>query len=248
MKPTPRIIPWILAALLAIPAVALSQPHGRGGGHGGGGGSRSGGPSHSWSQRGNGQSRQYRAPARESRPSRGRAEFHRDRGSTRVRDSYRRDTRREVPYRNDRRYRDRREPIGPTARGRDRDGGYPYGGGRHDGYRLDRHDRYGHRSHSYYTHGFHRPRFAYHSRFSLGFALSTYPSYGTRYYDPYCGIPFRSLRSYVDHCWDLGHPEAILVVDRRSGAPIATCVYSRGRWVVDDSGYDAYGAGEYDDY
>ncbi|HYM82519.1 MAG TPA: hypothetical protein VEY91_14040 [Candidatus Limnocylindria bacterium] len=92
----------------------------------------------------------------------------------------------------------------------------------------------------YYTGHFHRPRFVYRSGFSLGFVISSAPSYGYRYFDPYCDIGFRGLGAYYDHCYDHDHPEVILLVDAHSGHPVATCVYRDDAWVVDDRFDDRY--------
>ena len=83
--------------------------------------------------------------------------------------------------------------------------------------------------------GFHRPVF-YGSGFSVGFVISAGPLYGYRFYDPYCGVTFATLDDYAYHCGALGHPEALLMVDIRSGYPVATCGFHRGYWVVDDCG------------
>lgn len=101
-------------------------------------------------------------------------------------------------------------------------------------HRYDRPDYSNHRSRHYYTASFHRPRFVYRSGFSLGFVIGAVPSYGYRYFDPYCDMGFGHLDDYYDHCHAHGHPGAILVVDVRSGYPIASCAYSDGYWVVDD--------------
>jgi hypothetical protein len=58
--------------------------------------------------------------------------------------------------------------------------------------------------------------------------------YGYRFYDPYCEMGFNSLDEYYDHAYDEGHPEVVLLLDARSGYPIATCTFDDGRWVVDD--------------
>jgi hypothetical protein len=90
------------------------------------------------------------------------------------------------------------------------------------------------RSRSYYVGSFHRPRFVYRSGFSLGFTIGMVPSYGYRYYDPYCDMEFNDLGAYYDHCDDYDHPDAILVLEIHSGYPIASCAYHDGYWVVDD--------------
>jgi len=125
-----------------------------------------------------------------------------------------------------------------------RDGRY-YGGDHRPTYSTRTRYRHGgpsysyHRPHHYYTAYFHRPHFVYRSGFSLGFVIGLVPSYGYRYFDPYCDIGFSHLSAYYDHCYDRGHPEVILVVDA-SGYPIATCVYRDGAWVVDDRYDDRY--------
>lgn len=100
---------------------------------------------------------------------------------------------------------------------------------RHDGPSYSHHD-----ARSYYFGSFHRPRYVHHSGFSLGVVISSVPSYGYRYRDPYCDIGFRDLDDYYDHCGDYSHPEAILVLDARYGSPIAFSAYRDGYWVVDD--------------
>lgn len=93
------------------------------------------------------------------------------------------------------------------------------------------------RPHYYYTGYFSsRPRYAYRSDFSIGLSIGFAPTYGYRYFDPYCRSYYRSLNSYYDHCWEYDHPEAILVYG--GGSPVATCVYEDGDWVVDDCGED----------
>lgn len=87
---------------------------------------------------------------------------------------------------------------------------------------------------TYYYGSFHRPRYIHRSGFSLGFVIATVPTYDYRYYDPYCEIGFDDLDDYYDHCYGHDHPGVILVVDYRSGYPIASCVYQGGSWVVDD--------------
>lgn len=159
----------------------------------------------------------------------------------------------------DRTYRDRigsttryRDRVGTTTRYRDRAGTTTRYRDRYAGDRYRRDGRfYGSRRYSgsrfYYSHGFYRPRYLYRSHFSLGLVIGAYPVYGYRYYDPYCGIGIASLGFYHDHCLDHAHPGAILVVDGRVGAPVATCVYDGGRWVVDDCGYDDAAYDDYDD-
>jgi hypothetical protein len=71
--------------------------------------------------------------------------------------------------------------------------------------------------------------------------IASVPSYGYSYYDSYCGIEFPSLELYDVHCLRHHHPEAILVVDARSRAPLGTCIYDSGRWVVDDCGDSGHG-------
>lgn len=87
---------------------------------------------------------------------------------------------------------------------------------------------------SYYGGSFHRPRYGYRSGFSLGVVIGSRPSYGYRYFDPYCDMGFRNLGVYYDHCDAYGHPDVIQVLDIRSGYPIASCAYRGGDWVVDD--------------
>jgi hypothetical protein len=96
----------------------------------------------------------------------------------------------------------------------------------------------GYYSRHYYTDYFYRPRYIARSGFWLGLTIGAYPAYGYRYYDPYCGIYFSSLGPYDGHCHGHGHASAILVIDRHSHAPIATCIYSDGDWVVDDCARD----------
>jgi hypothetical protein len=120
-----------------------------------------------------------------------------------------------------------------------------------------RHDGPGYRSsygshgswpRSYYTTYFPRPRYVYRSGFSLGFVIGAMPSYGYRYWDPYCGIGFRSLGSYSNHCH--GHRHAELILIYQGSDPVASCVYRGGDWVVDDCydrGYDDGYEDGYDD-
>jgi hypothetical protein len=75
------------------------------------------------------------------------------------------------------------------------------------------------------------------SGFSIGLSIGSFPSYGYGYFDPYCDLRFSSLGAYYDHCHGLGHASAILVIDSRTSAPIATCIYDGGDWVVDDCAY-----------
>ena len=124
-------------------------------------------------------------------------------------------------------YRVTREPIGSTRyRGTTRyRGGFPsarYGYGGNWGPRF------------YYGSYWRRPHF-YRSSFSIGFVIASTPRYSYyRYYDPFCGIAFRSLGSYYRHCdWE-GHPAVIEIIDSRYGGPVATCIYDGGAWVVDD--------------
>lgn len=125
-------------------------------------------------------------------------------------------------YRADVRWRDSgRRSDAPSYRSRTR---YRYDGPSHSYYPP----RY------YYTGSFHRPRFVFRSGFSLGFVIGSVPSYGYRYFDPYCDMGFSNLGIYYDHCDDYGHPDAILVLDMQSGYPIASCAYRGGYWVVDD--------------
>jgi hypothetical protein len=93
---------------------------------------------------------------------------------------------------------------------------------------------YSYRPRTYYYGSFHRPRFIHRSGFSLGFVIGAEPSYGYRYYDPYCDEGFDDVDDYYDHCYRYGHPDVILVVDYDSGYPIASCIYQGGYWVVDD--------------
>lgn len=124
----------------------------------------------------------------------------------------------------------RYKPSGPIIR---RGGG----GGGH--YYTTRH---------YYTNNFYRPRYIARSGFWIGLSIGTYPAYGYRYWDPYCGIHFSSLVPYYTHCHGHSHPSAIVIIDHRSRAPIATCVYDDGAWVVDDCAHDDYAyEDEYDD-
>lgn len=144
----------------------------------------------------------------------------RERGSSR---GYTRDAREQV------RYRDggaRYKPSGPIIH---------HGGGG------------AYRGRTYYTSHFYRPRYIARSAFWIGLTLGAYPAYGYRYYDPYCGIHFGSLEPYYGHCHGYGHPSAILVIDYRSHAPIATCIYDDGDWVVDDCARHDY-AYEEDQY
>jgi hypothetical protein len=133
------------------------------------------------------------------------------------------------------RYRDPRADYRADVRWRD-------SGRRSDApsYRSRTHNRHDDPSYSYYgprsyyTGSFHRPRFVYRSGFSLGFVIGSAPSYGYRYFDPFCDMGFSNLDVYYDHCDDHGHPDAILVLDIQSGYPIASCAYRGGYWVVDD--------------
>lgn len=133
------------------------------------------------------------------------------------------------------RYRDggstRFKPSGPVVR---RGGG---GGG-------------GHYTRSYYTTNFYRPRYIARSGFWIGLSIGSYPAHGYRYWDPYCGIHFSSLVPYYTHCHGHSHPSAILIIDYQSSAPIATCVYADGDWVVDDCAHDDYAYEDeyYDEY
>ena len=119
---------------------------------------------------------------------------------------------------------------------------YRDSGGRRDApsYRSQTNYRYNDPSHStyrsrpYYTGSFHRPRFVHRSGFSLGFVIGSVPSYGYRYFDPYCDMGFSNLDVYYNHCYDYGHPDMIQVLDIRYGYPIASTVYRGGHWVVDD--------------
>lgn len=86
----------------------------------------------------------------------------------------------------------------------------------------------------YYVASFHRPRYVYHSGFSVGFVIGLTAGYGYSYFDPYCDVGFSNLGYYYDHCYDHGHPEVILVLDVYSGSPIGSCIYQSGSWVVDD--------------
>jgi hypothetical protein len=163
------------------------------------------------------------------------------RGDTRYRDPRpggRGDTRYRDPRSDDRgdvRYRDPRSDRRGDVRWRDSGRGghlpsyrspnnYRYGGPSHDSYRQR----------SYYTGSFHRPRFGYRSGFSIGVLIGSMPSYGYRYFDPYCDMAFGNLDIYYDHCGAYGHPDVIQVLDSRSGYPIASCIYSDESWVVDD--------------
>ena len=101
-------------------------------------------------------------------------------------------------------------------------------------YRDDGPSYSNYRPRSYYTGSFHRPRFVYRNGFSLGFVIGSVPSYGYRYFDPYCDMGFSNLGVYYDHCYDHGHPDAILVLDIQSGYSIASCAYRGGYWAVDD--------------
>lgn len=101
-------------------------------------------------------------------------------------------------------------------------------------YHYDRPSYSTHHTRYYYTESFCRPRFVYRSGFSLGFVIGSVPSYGYRYVDPYCGVSFRDLDSYYDHCDEHGHAELIQVFDRRTGHPVAISVYRDGDWIVDD--------------
>ena len=138
----------------------------------------------------------------------------------------------------DARYRDggsaRFKPSGPIIQ-RGGGGGHRGGGG-------------GYRARHYYTNQFYRPSYIARSGFFLGLSIGAFPAYGYRYWDPYCGLYFSSLDPYYGHCHGI-HPDAILVIDYRSRAPIATCIYDGGAWVVDDCAYDDYGYDEppYDD-
>lgn len=133
-----------------------------------------------------------------------------------------------------RRDRETRTVYAPEVRYRDSGTRY-----RAPSYRTQTRDRYvesrpSYRYRTYYTSGYYRPRYHYHSGFSLGVFIGVVPSYGFRYFDPYCDIGFRSLDSYYDHCHYHGHPDVIQVISIRSGYPIASCAYRGGDWVVDD--------------
>jgi len=109
-------------------------------------------------------------------------------------------------------------------------GGYAWAprtyGYRYGGFSFRDHPRY-----FYYSSFFPRPHF-FRSGFSIGFVLGAYPSYGYRYYDPYCGRYFRSLEFYDEHCDELDHPPVVEVL--HYGEPVATAVFEGGRLVVDD--------------
>ena len=96
----------------------------------------------------------------------------------------------------------------------------------------------------YYTDYFYRPRYIVRSGFFIGLSIGSFPPYGYRYFDPYCDLRFGSLGDYYGHCHGIGHPTAILLIDYRTGAPIATCIYDGGDWVVDDC---AHGHGDHAD-
>lgn len=152
--------------------------------------------------------------------------------------------------RSSRRYADSRSST------RYRDGGSGYGGGSSrykpsgpivrggSGYRGHRGPR------QYYVGSFYRPSYVVRSGFSIGINIGTLPAFGYRYYDPYCELHFHSLGSYYGHCHGLGHPSAILVIDYETHAPIATCIYDSGDWVVDDCSHDGgdYAYEEYEEY
>jgi len=257
----------VLAMALAVPlpSLAKSQGHGqhRGGGHSSvGGGGRSHSSNHG-SARGH-ERRSYDGDRGSWRGSDSRASY---RGDVRYRDP-RSDHRADLRWRNadrgsyrgDVRYRDPRSDHRADLRWRDtghrgrgvragrtyhRDGRY-YGGDHRPTYSTRTRYRHGGPSYSYYgprhyyTGHFHRPDFIYRSGFSLGFVIGLVPSYGYRYFDPYCDISFSHLGAYYDHCYDCSHPEVILVVDANGGYPIATCGYRDGAWVVDDRYDDRY--------
>jgi hypothetical protein len=95
-------------------------------------------------------------------------------------------------------------------------------------------DRARYRPRPYYTSFFSRPHFVPRTGLSIGFGIGSAPPYGCCFYDPYCDIGFSSLDEYYDHCDGYDHPEVILMLDVRSGNPIATCRYDNGGWVIDD--------------
>lgn len=133
------------------------------------------------------------------------------------------------------RYRERRADYRADARMRDSGRhGYAPSHRTRAHYRDDGPSHSNYRPRSYYTGSSHRPRFASRSGFSLGFVIGSVPSYGYRYFDPYCDMGFRNLSVYYDHCYDRRHPDAIQVLDIESGYPIASGVYRGGNWVVDD--------------
>jgi hypothetical protein len=161
----------------------------------------------------------YRAPRSDYRAPR--SDY---RANVRWRGDVRRDSR---VQRSGRYYGDDYRPR-VTSRVRYRDGGPNYA------YYRPRH---------YYSGHFHRPRFVYRSGFSLGFVIGLTPSYGYRYYDPFCDLSFSHLGAYYDHCYGHSHAEVILLVDVNGGYPIATCAYQDGDWVVDDCYDDRYDDG-----
>jgi len=103
------------------------------------------------------------------------------------------------------------------------------------------------RPRTYYTSYFPRPCYTYRSGFSVGFVLGSSPLYGCGYFDPYCGIGFDDLAAYYDHCGAHRHTQLILVIDSGGGAPLASCVYRSGGWVVDDCYDRQYDSDGYDD-
>ncbi len=133
------------------------------------------------------------------------------------------------------RYKGPREDHGADRRWRDSDGRsdaplhQSWTDSRYEGPSYSRHH-----GRPYYTGSFHRPRYLYRSGFSLGIVIGSVPWYGYRYFDPYCDLEFRNLDIYYDHCYDHGHAETILVLDRRSDHPFASCIYRDGDWVIDD--------------
>jgi hypothetical protein len=142
--------------------------------------------------------------------------------------------------RDGRRTGDARWRGGDDVRWRDRDGRWRDRGDsrwRDGDRRVRRYAGYSYARHAprhYYTRSFYRPRFAYHSGFSLGITIGAFPSYGFRYRDPYCGVWYSDLGPYYDHCHHHDHPTVILVLDSHSGHPVAACEYADGDWVVDD--------------
>jgi len=233
-----------MALAVAMPSTAGAKPEGHGKqgrghsgkvhkGESGGRGHARGGGERAFNGSGHARKGGDRVEWRASRSPRsgspgGRAEW---RGSeTRDRTEWRRSG-----SSGDRRYRQPVAEYRPDARWRDTGTRY-----KAPSYRTQTRYRYADRSYStyrhrtYYTSGYHRPRYVYRSGFSLGVFIGVVPSYGYRYFDPYCDIGFHDLDVYYDHCHYHGHPDVIQVIHISSGYPIASCVYDGGGWVVDD--------------
>lgn len=211
-----------MALALSMPAMGLAQGHGN---HGGGnGGDRQ--ESRSKGNRGGDRGNRGRSAERVER-WRGGAP-----GSGTTRTYERRDVT-VTPRawnRPDIRVRDRSTPTRTYVRNDVR-----YKGG-YSGYSAPRYRTSGtyFTTRTYYVGSFYRPRYYYRPGITLGISVAMSPRYGYRYYDPYCGISFRYLGDYYDHCYDYDHPTAILMMDTARDVPVAMCGYRSGSWVVVD--------------